>query len=38
MTREFVYIKKFLEKWVMLGLIDDDLLPLEKNIMEKRKR
>ena len=34
MTREFVYIKKFLEKWAKLGLADDDLLPLEKFIME----
>ena len=34
MTREFIYVKKFLDKWVMLGLTDDDLLPLEKFIME----
>ena len=34
MTREFVYVKKFSEKWVKLGLTDDDLLPLEKFIME----
>jgi hypothetical protein len=34
MTKEFVYIKKFLEKWEKLGLTDDDLIPLEKIIME----
>jgi len=34
MTREFIYIKKFTEKWEKLGLTDDDLLPLERHIME----
>ena len=34
MTREFVYIKKFSDKWGNLGLVDEDLVPLEKYIME----
>ena len=34
MTREFVYTKKFSEKWEKLSLTDDDLIPLEKYIME----
>ena len=34
MIREFVYIKKFSDKWDKLGFTDDDLIPLEKHLME----
>jgi hypothetical protein len=34
MTREFVYVSKFSEKWGKLSLTDDDLIPLENYILE----
>ena len=34
MTKTFVYIKKFSEKWEKLGLTDDDLAELEKYLLE----
>lgn len=33
MTREFVYVKTFSEKWGSLGLSDDDLLALEVTLL-----
>ena len=37
MTREFIYTKIFDEKWDKLGLSDDDLIPLEKYLLENPK-
>lgn len=37
MTRTFVYIKKFSDKWDELGLTDDDLLPLEEYLLKHPK-
>jgi len=34
MTRGFVYLKKFSDKWGKLGLTDGDLAPLEKFLLE----
>jgi hypothetical protein len=34
-TREFIYVKKFDEKWNKLGLTDNDLIPLEEYLLEK---
>ena len=34
MTKTFVYIKKFSDKWEKLGLADDDLAELEKYLLE----
>ena len=32
--KEFVYLNKFIDKWDVLNLTDDDLIPLEKYIEE----
>jgi hypothetical protein len=34
MTREFVYVNKFSEKWEKLSLADDNLIPLENYLLE----
>jgi len=36
-TRVFIYLKKFLLKWNDLGLNDDELINLEKYLLEKPK-
>ena len=34
MTRAFIYLTKFLDKWDNLGMSDDNLLQLERHLLE----
>ena len=37
MTRKFIYLQKFSEKWNKLNLTEDDLIPLEEYLLENPK-
>jgi len=37
MTRKFIYLQKFSEKWDKLNLTDNDLVPLEEYLLENPK-